>query len=175
MTMTTRHKDEGWVVPWIHQADWEEMLQLAGDICKGLGESRVEVMRYIDDIIGVYEDLEASLSPLCRATCPACEDVCCTKATVWYDQRDIIVYHLATGLFPEKQVSRSVTGACCHLGEGGCRLPRLERPFICTWYICGAQTAMLRREVSDPHRNIREQIHRIKETRKRIEAICLQM
>jgi hypothetical protein len=176
MTITTTHKDEeNWNVPWSHQADWEEMLQFTGNICEELGESRVEVMRHINDIISDYEDLEASLSHLCAATCPACENVCCTKATVWYDQRDIIVYHLATGFFPEKQVSRSVTGACCHLGPGGCRLPRLERPFICTWYICGAQTAMLKREVSGPGTNILEQIHRIKETRKKIAACCLQM
>lgn len=174
--MTTRPKDkESWVVPWIHQADWEEMLQFAGNICEGLGESRVEVMQHINDIVAVYEDLEASLTRLCRATCPTCEDVCCTKATVWYDQRDIILYHLATGFFPEKQISRSETGTCCHLGEGGCRLPRLERPFICTWYICGAQVAILRGEDSGPGLNIQEQIHRIKETRKRIEAICLQI
>ena len=170
--MPTRHKDkESWVVPWIHQADWEEMLRFAGTICEGLGESKVKVMRHINDIIAIYEDLEVSLSRLCGATCPACQDVCCTKATVWYDQRDIIVYHLATGVFPVKQVSRSATGTCCHLGRNGCKLPRLERPFICTWYICVAQAAMLRREVSDPDINVLEQIHRIKESRKRIEAI----
>lgn len=176
MTKTTRDTDErSWVVPWIHQADWEEMLRFAGNICEGLGESGVEVMRHIKDITAVYENLETSLDRLCGATCPVCEDVCCTKATVWYDQRDIIVYHLATGSFPLQQVSRSVTGACCHLGANGCRLPRLKRPFICTWYICGAQVAMLRRESSGPDVNILEQINQIKDTRKRIEAICMQL
>ena len=174
MTMKKRNKDKtGWVVPWIHPADWKEMLQFTSSICEGLGESEVEVMQHINDIVEVYEDLEASLNLLCGATCPACEDVCCTKATVWYDQRDIIVYRLATGFFPEHQVSRSVTGACCHLGTDGCRLPRLERPFICTWYICGAQSAMLKREGGGLDIDILEQIHRIKETRKKIEVFFL--
>ncbi|MFT5700162.1 MAG: hypothetical protein ACI8ZB_003033 [Desulforhopalus sp.] len=174
--MTTRYEEGGsWAVPWIHQSDWEEMLQLTRNNCEGLGASRAEVMRYIDAIVTLYEEIETPLSSLCGATCQICKEACCTKATVWYDQRDITIYHLAIGFFPEKQVSRSVTGACCHLGEDGCRLPRLERPFICTWYICGAQTTILRREVGNPAIGVLGQIHRIKEIRKRIGALCLQV
>ncbi|BHH84105.1 hypothetical protein [Desulforhopalus sp. 52FAK] len=162
------------VVPWIHQSDWDEMLGVTVAICEQLEDSKVEVIQHIDDIITAYNDLDNSLNHLCEATCPACEDVCCIKATVWYDRRDIIVYHLVTGSFPEKQVSRSAAGICCHLGENGCRLPRIERPFICTWYICAAQLAILRNKLAAPYTKIQGQIHWIKETRKIIEALCLQ-
>lgn len=172
--MTTQHKDKAnGVIPWIHQPDWQEMLGFTAATCEQLGDSRVEIMQYIDDIVAIYNDLDNSLNNLCAATCPACEDVCCIKATVWYDRRDIIVYHLVTGSFPKKQVSRSAAGICCHLGQNGCRLPRLERPFICTWYICAAQLAMLRNKMSTPVTKIQEQIQQIKETRKKIEHLCL--
>lgn len=173
--MTRQMKENSWTVPWIHQVDWEEMLLFARNMCEGLGETRPEVMRHIHNIIALYGELDAPLSRLCTDTCPACKDVCCTKATVWYDQRDIIVYHLATDSFPDKQVSKSVTGTCCHLRENGCRLPRLERPFICTWYICSGQTVILNRNVSTPGAKVQEQIHQIKEARKKIESLCLQM
>jgi hypothetical protein len=173
--MTAKHEQGGcWTVPWIHQPDWQEMLQCIGKNCARLGESRAEVMGYINAIITLYEEIEAPLRRLCAATCPTCNDVCCIKATVWYDQRDIIIYYLATGFFPAKQITRSATGICCHLGENGCRLPRLQRPFICTWYICRDQTRMLEREVARSDVNIPEKIHQIKELRKKIGTLCLQ-
>ncbi|TKB06015.1 hypothetical protein [Desulforhopalus sp. IMCC35007] len=176
MTTTARDEPGGcWSVPWIHQPDWHEMLQCTGKNCARLGGSRAEVMGHIDAIIMLYEEVEAPLSRLCEVTCPTCNDVCCLKATVWYDQRDIIIYHLVTGLFPEHQITRSAKGICCNLGENGCRLPRLQRPFICTWYICPEQTTMLKREAGNPEVNILEKIHQIKELRKRIGTLYLQV
>ena len=173
--MTTQQKDKAkGVAPWIHQPDWKEMLEFTGTTCEHLGDSRFEVMQYIDDIVSIYNDLDESLNHLCEATCPSCEEVCCIKATVWYDRRDMFVYHLITGLFPHEQVSRSAAGVCSHLGEKGCSLPRLERPFICTWYICAAQLAILRDKASGPDTKIQEQIQKIKENRKKIEVLCLQ-
>jgi len=175
MTTTDQQGTTKQGVPWIHPVEWNEMLQFTQQMCDKLGNVRGEVMEHIDTIVTLYQELDVSLSRLCDATCPSCTDVCCTIATVWYDQRDILTYHLATGDLPNKQVSRDGTGICCHLGDKGCMLPRLERPFICTWYICKAQTAILRSEDNNPNTIIQEQIQRIKECRKKIEQLCLQI
>ncbi len=171
--MTTENREKnGWTIPWIHQADWEEMLQLTKQVCEKMGMSRTEIMGHIEDIIALYKELETPLNRLCSNTCPECTDVCCTKATVWYDQKDILVYHLATNSFPAKQISKNDAGICCHLGENGCNLPRLQRPFICTWYICSAQTAILRNGSNEPEIHVEDIIQRIKELRKKIETLC---
>jgi hypothetical protein len=33
---------------------------------------------------------------------------------------------------------------CCYLGSRGCTLPRLSRPFMCTWYLCPTQVSRLK-------------------------------
>jgi len=162
-------------VPWIHPVKWEEILPYTEEMCEKLGDKRGEVMDHVDTIVALYQDLDIALSSLCDATCPTCTDVCCTVATVWYDQKDILTYHLAIGSLPERQVSRDDAGICCHLGDKGCRLPRLERPFICTWYICKSQTAILRREDDNLYKDIQDHIQQIKKARKNIEFLCLQL
>lgn len=175
--MTTKNRENsGWTIPWIHQADWEEMVHVTKQVREKIAdESRVEIMQRIETIITLYKALEVPLNQLCIHTCPECAEVCCTKATVWYDQRDILVYHLATDSFPATQISKNDAGVCCHLGASGCNLPRLQRPFICTWYICSAQTAILKKTNNNPDTDIQEIIQRIKETRKKIESLCRQV
>lgn len=170
--MTTTEQNRNQSIPWIHPVEWEEMLKHTQQVCEKLGDVRGEVMDYIDIIVTLYQELDVSLNSLCDSTCPECTDVCCTIATVWYDQRDILTYHLVTGKLPIKQVSRDGAGICCHLGDTGCMLPRLQRPFICTWYICKTQTAILRSEKDNPHIKIQEQIQMVKECRKKIEQLC---
>ena len=174
-TMTSdNQKMSGWTVPWIHQANWQEMIKTTKHICEEKGDSRVEIMQHIKEITALYNELETPLNDLCQAACPECLDVCCTKATVWYDQKDILVYHLATGSFPEKQISKHASGICCHLGEHGCNLPRLQRPFICTWYICSAQTAIIKSATTTPAADVTHIIQQIKELRKKIISLCIE-
>ncbi len=92
------------------------------------------------------EALAVSMDRLCAVTCPFCPDLCCRRATVWFDRADIILLHLAGHALPAAQVWRGQDGACGYLGTRGCRLPRASRPFICTWYLCSAQMLRLRRD-----------------------------
>jgi len=94
-------------------------------------------------IVQGYHDIEPVLNRACAITCPSCAEVCCMRATVWYDLKDLLVLYLAQGRFPKRQIYRNADNSCCNLTHSGCRLPRLERPFICTWYICPEQKQAL--------------------------------
>ncbi len=83
--------------------------------------------------------LDRFLDDLCDATCHSCADNCCQRATVWYDFKDLLGFHLGGASIPAAQLSPRPNRPCRHLGEAGCALPRGQRPFVCTWYICAAQ------------------------------------
>lgn len=166
-------QENGWEVPWIHGPDWKEVLLLIEQSLATKRESRAEILGCANNIAALYKDLESPLNRLCKATCPSCTEVCCMRATVWYDQRDLLVYYILFDSFPESQITKDAKGICCHLGKNGCKLDRLERPFICTWYLCRFQSDMLRNQGDEAFVIVQQQMKLIKENRKRIGSLCL--
>ena len=107
----------------------------------------------LDKAMKLARDLEtrlASIYPLlndlCRATCPWCPDPCCLTADVWIDFKDLLFLHLAGHSIPVKQLRSNSSNVCRCWGPKGCALPRMARPWICTWYLCPTQQTILRRK-----------------------------
>ena len=90
------------------------------------------------------ESIFSVLDELCIDSCPWCPEPCCLKATVWFDFKDLLFLHFNNQTIPPAQPKADLSMPCRYLGPRGCRLPRLTRPWICTWYLCPAQTAKLR-------------------------------
>lgn len=164
----TEKKESGWTVPWVHSEEWGEMVRSVQDQCEMLGAKRQEAMLLVRQITESYNSLEDPLDSLCKMTCPECADVCCLRATVWYDRRDLIYYYLAENGFPDQQIVRDDAGVCCHLGPGGCRLPRGHRPFICTWYLCVPQLALVKQKMGSPEGDVQQTVEWIKQLRKKL-------
>ncbi len=81
---------------------------------------------------------------LCTDSCPWCPEPCCLKASVWFDFKDLLFLHFNQQPIPSAQPKANLSMPCRYLGPRGCRLPRIARPWICTWYLCPTQTAKLR-------------------------------
>ncbi len=81
---------------------------------------------------------------LCADSCPWCPEPCCLKASVWFDFKDLLFLHFNEQPIPPAQPKADPGMPCRYLSPKGCRLPRITRPWICTWYICPTQTAKLR-------------------------------
>ena len=81
---------------------------------------------------------------LCIDSCPWCPEPCCLKASIWFDFKDLWFLHFSGQSIPPAQPKGNLGRHCRYLGPKGCRLPRLGRPWICTWYICPTQTAKVR-------------------------------
>ncbi|MDJ0781455.1 MAG: hypothetical protein QNJ22_05755 [Desulfosarcinaceae bacterium] len=94
-------------------------------------------------IAEVMVSLDPPMTALAQATCPDCVDPCCRRATLWYDLADLLAIGFLGLPWPPGQPMRSVGAPCRYLGPGGCRLARLHRPWICTWYLCPRQRSML--------------------------------
>jgi hypothetical protein len=104
----------------------------------------------LNDVVRLAEELRGQLiaifpymDTLCRSTCPACPDSCCRRAWVWADFKDLLFLHLAGIAPPDRQLISRRGGRCRCGGTQGCRLDRIQRPFICTWYLCPEQTRTL--------------------------------
>ncbi len=105
---------------------------------------------------------------LCARTCRDCADVCCRRAWVWADFRDLLFVHLAGIAPPPAQLLAGRGERCRYAAAGGCRLDRLQRPFVCTWYLCPAQRRVLN-EMPSAATRLQATLVRIKTLRRQME------
>jgi hypothetical protein len=91
--------------------------------------------------------LGALFDELADATCARCPRSCCRDARVWLDFKDLLFIHLSGQLPPAHQLRREMDERCRFLTPTGCCLPRLSRPWVCTWYVCPAQREVLSRDL----------------------------
>lgn len=174
--------DRKTTIPWADEDVWFQavlsMSKTISVISTDLSlRLEVEAMRTLaQHIVGGYAELETLLERVCFASCNTCTDVCCARATVWYDMKDLLVMYLNTGTLPKTQIYRRPDGSCCNLTPSGCRLPRSERPFICTWYICPEQITLLKEYFGgDDEPDIFDIINGIKKARKELEQIYIDL
>lgn len=121
-------------------------------------------------VVRLIARLDPAMHRLCQKTCPDCPDPCCQRATVWYDTADLLVLGLTRSRWPAGQPHTRVGQSCRYLGASGCRLARIQRPWICTWYLCPRQTARLAAETGSHKRCIEKWRWGVKRLRRKVEA-----
>ena len=110
------------------------------------------------------------LDDLCRATCPWCPDLCCLSAKVWIDFKDLLFLHLGGHPIPPEQLLSNLKDVCRYWSLKGCVLPRMSRPWICTWYLCPTQQANLRQKARHTQDEFSRLIQAVKVCRTKMEA-----
>ncbi len=110
---------------------------------------------------------------LCWEICTNCTEICCQRAWVWADFRDLLFLHLAGVQVPDQQLLGQQGGHCRYGSPEGCRLDRIQRPFVCTWYLCPAQTRILKKQPAEMKR-ISDSLQQIKQLRREMEASFIQ-
>ncbi len=160
-------------VPWNTPARWREAnasLRLA------VRQHRTQVAtarHCADHLRHLLARTARLMEALCEVTCPACTDVCCRRAWVWFDFKDLLFVHLAGIAPPERQLLGRQGEHCRYAGPAGCRLERIRRPFVCTWYLCPAQSRLLVTQPNDKHR-LTSLLSQIKKQRGRMEDAFIQ-
>lgn len=151
-------------IPWQDRAKFQEVL---GSLAR-MGAQRGHELHPVRDLArkiqACFGQVSDELDMACSLTCPACQDNCCERATIWYDFRDLVYLYFGPGRMPQGQIVKGPGGeGCPNLTSSGCILPRAERPFVCTWYLCPDQKAMSRCS------HLNEKILKIKEMRIQME------
>ena len=168
-------------IPWASEEVWGQTVLSISKVISvisahsSLRGEAAGMQALVQQIVQSYAEIEMVLDRICITSCPTCPDVCCSRATVWYDLKDLLVIYLKTDAFPKEQIYRLPDNSCCNLTPSGCRLPRFERPFICTWYICPEQNKVLKEfSGGDEGVDIFLAIDVIKKTRKDLEQAYIE-
>ncbi len=99
--------------------------------------------------LGIREGLlwcDETMDRYCGLTCHGCRDFCCDADGIYFDDADLIYLLILDNDLPANQTRAKAGLACRYLSITGCILPRMCRPFICTWYLCEPQMELLTAE-----------------------------
>jgi len=158
-------------IPWIHGLDWQTVSSSIPQTLPLSNGHQSKFVKLAGQISSHYQDLEAGLELLCSHACSLCEDICCQRATVWYDLKDLLYIYISSGALPERQIFRHNDGACCYLKSSGCAIDRSRRPFICTWYICHSQKEKAGESSGLDLEGVLEKIHKVKDLRNQLGSL----
>lgn len=145
--------------------EWRSLTESVRLSCSELQSCDGQQKAIVDRITQLFLEIDHTMRDLSDLVCSSCADVCCQRATLWYDMKDLLYIYLLTGTLPKEQITRNEAGACCNLEATGCRLQRMHRPFICTWYICPE----MRRHLVDE--TLLKRIEEVKRLRKQLAAV----
>ncbi len=155
-------------IPWNTPVLWQEA---NASLTRGISHNRFRLAAAFESASRLRRQL-MSIFPLmdglCRQSCPDCTAICCQHAWVWADFKDLLFYHLADIPVPVQQLLERRGEHCRYASPEGCRLDRLQRPFVCTWYICPAQTRLLSKQPAEQAR-LSAMLEQIKNERRRME------
>ncbi len=160
--------------PWGRISDWKAANAGIAYIVrryKGHPELEQSAAALKQTLAGLSGDLES----LCKTTCPQCKDSCCARATVWFDFKDLIFIHLTGQPVPKSQLIKKQKDTCRYLGQNGCSLERLSRPWICTWYICPLQKQIIRQWDKEKQYQFNRAVDTLKANRVKMEDLYIKM
>lgn len=134
-------------IPWYTAEEWSQVFLSIKKIDDLYEQKLVNVYKTASQIRQRFEEISGPIEKVCSHTCVYCEDICCIRATIWFDFKDLLYIYFALNKFPAFQIIKNSSGrrekACCHFSKKGCVLSRVERPFVCTWYFCSEQKKYL--------------------------------
>jgi len=158
------------IPPWKTLAEWQEFHHT---LSLTISTRAADLKRARSLALGIQEQLLTTsdvMERLGAQTCIHCPTICCLSAKIWADFKDAIFWHLSSQAVPLQQTIPHINQVCRYLGSRGCTLPRLSRPFVCTWYCCPTQVLhMQTRPQSGDWADLRDTLQSIKHNRQKLE------
>lgn len=157
-------------VPWSHPAGWKAAQHAILFHLDRYPGARKTILPLAREIECRMQDLAFQMETICAHTCTHCPDPCCLTASVWYDFRDLLCLHLLENPIPIGQPAADYQGVCRFITQTGCSLPRMIRPWICTWYLCPVQSRWVKKQPGGYDRSLLKSLQRIKSLRAGLET-----
>jgi len=156
--------------PWGNSANWFEANQSLSHLIKLHRKGLKYAMKLARSIQVCLESIFALMDDLCVVTCLFCPEPCCLHAKVWIDFRDLLFLHLSDQQIPHSQMLPNLKQTCRYWSPRGCILARIQRPWVCTWYLCPAQRANFRLKSPAVQEDFNQTVKAVKASRKEMEA-----
>jgi hypothetical protein len=100
-----------------------------------------------------------------------CQDPCCQATSIFFDRTDLLYLHSLAVSIPQTQ-TRIKTGDPCHyLAEQGCILPRIHRPYVCTWFMCDLHYECFEAEQPKTQREFLRRLSEIRHYRQKLSLL----
>jgi hypothetical protein len=100
-----------------------------------------------------------------------CQDPCCQATSIFFDRTDLLYLHSLAVSIPHTQ-TRIKTGDPCHyLAEQGCILPRIHRPYVCTWFMCDLHYECFEAEQPKTQREFLRRLSEIRHYRQKLSLL----
>lgn len=155
---------------WGALADWNEAVRTMNHLVRlhhiGLNRATAEAREIFVQLSSMFPLLD----DLCSQTCPRCPSPCCLTAKVWIDFRDLLFLNLSNRKPPPNPLIENLKGTCRYSSRSGCTLPRIIRPWTCTWYLCPPQVANLRGKPRSVRDAFSRAVASVKAGRKKMDA-----
>ena len=157
-------------IPWASRVSWQAANQTVDYHLQGYRADLKHLAIVAREIKSYLNSVFPILDELCAHSCPWCPEPCCLKASVWFDFKDLVFLHFNKLSISAAQPKADFKTPCRYLGPRGCRLPRIARPWICTWYLCPTQTAKLKNGEAHKRESVEHLIAKIKSGRNLLES-----
>ncbi|MDX1706997.1 MAG: hypothetical protein R3274_00255 [Desulfobacterales bacterium] len=157
-------------IPWASRKSWQAAHQAVAYHLQRYSAGLKFLKRRAQALKSCLSTTFPIMDDLCAHSCPWCPEPCCRKARVWFDFKDLLFMHFNQLAIPPCQPKTDLKNPCCYHSARGCRLPRINRPWICTWYLCPTQTAILRKDAPTEHESLKQAFARIKSERNLLES-----
>ncbi len=146
---------------------WSELSARVSEMDQVLLQNLVAIIR--DGITWLSRPMQR----YCDLTLGLCDDPCCSATNVFYDRTDML-YLIGLGeACPDGQTRSVGDRACRYLSATGCILPRIYRPYICTWFLCDPQVRLLQQEPTRYQREFQRTLYTIRQARLLLESFYL--
>jgi hypothetical protein len=133
--------DIAWNISWRDTDEWDAALRIVTDIFSVDSVAINEARRSAERVRELMKAVDPFIQKQTAIACPHCVSVCCIDRHGSYDLHDLVYAFCLDLPIPRYESHRKETDPCQFLASTGCRLPRHERPFRCTWYVCEALIA----------------------------------
>ena len=102
------------------------------------------LLEIVDKLEALLSETAALQRDYVSRVCAACQSPCCLKVHYVYNTKDILFLRLSKRWLVWKRDLLTNKG-CWFLGEKGCIIDPVSRPFICHTYICQDLEAEMKR------------------------------
>jgi hypothetical protein len=118
-------------IPWSLDVEWDQVFLSIKKIEKDHGKNCTMLYEIASDIQINYEKISDAIEMVCSHTCTRCEDICCIRATIWFDLKDLLYIYFSLKKFPESQIKKfpdeNFKTTCCYFKKNS-KLPSKAEP-----------------------------------------------
>lgn len=125
-----------WDVSWRDREQWHRALEMFSGLFHTDSSHHAAARQAAGRVRELIDAVDPFIQKQTAVICPHCTHVCCTDRHGSFDLHDLAYAFCLNLPIPHYDHHRKATDPCQFLTAAGCRLPRHERPFRCTWYVC---------------------------------------